>query len=102
MLLQLVQHADKGTQLWPVNCVACSKENLLALPLAPKMINTWNHAGVRSQSSTRDPRRCPREGQICLLKGSTWIGSDSQGKGVPGAKVLMGFQLHTKALFDSS
>ena len=26
--------------------------------------------------------------------------SDSQGKGVPGTKVLMGFQVHAKAVFD--
>lgn len=99
MLLQPVQHATKGTELWPVNCVVCSKENLPDFPVAPKM---WNHAGVWNQSSTRDPRDCPRERQRCLPKGSTWIGSDSQGKGVPGAKVLMSFQLHTKAAFDSS
>lgn len=90
MLLQLVQHAAKGTQPWPVNCVVCSKENLLALPLAPKMTNMQNHASIRNQSSTKDPRDCPRERWRCLSKGSTWIGSDSQGKGVPAAKVLMG------------
>lgn len=50
------------------------------LPLAPKMTSMWNHAGIRNQSSRRDPRDCPRERRRCLPKGSTWIGSDSQAK----------------------
>lgn len=86
---------------------SCGQANMLqGKPscLSPCSQNDQHVISCRYQKSelNKRPQRSSKRKTKMSSKGSTWIGSDSQSKGVAGAKVLMGFQLHTKAVFDSS